>query len=1214
MARLGFDIDTGSLVQALEAMDKVPLSAGKMEQAVTSAATATSGALSRTATTVQSVVDAVVASNARLGTSLRQIETFSQRLDSVFGTGRTPFAQAAESASVFGAELDRLRAKFNPVFAAGQQYKMVVAEIRQAQLMGALSSAEATAAIERERTATQRLVEARRTAAAVSGAGGGGGAGMGGAGNANARFLGTNIMYQLQDVAVTSAMGMNAGMIGLMQGSQIGAAGVAAGGGMALLSGLKSGLLALVSPTNVVAIGLTTLAALTIQWATRGRDGVKTLDEAMKDHGKTLALLRDYYGEVAKAQGLVTSGGVAFVRSSVRSDQSVLAAQMRTMGASAIGSLHGEGWLATMSRMGRGAPDFSQLGVTQGGGLSLGRDQLPFQSAIESFLASVRQGSPDMEKFSADIDSVVSRLAPSSGDPMGLKRAGDSLLTIGGQLITTGGKFSAFSEPIAKFFLQLQEGDPDIRALTSSIEKIGEKGGPALRKTADEAILLMKDLVGVADAAREAQRSFDQARDTRARDMREASAGRADANRYVGARSLEERRARASLDAEIQSQNARTDAERLAAARASAGAQYAGSDRRRLQEELAVRREQARIEKEIADRRRDQQFTSSEAIRGAEEQLTMVGKTSGEVARLQAMYQGLAEARQYEHQTGRKMSDEQLADIKKQADALGDLADKLAKVRLADSLAFERRQLGRTDMDAQVASQLRSAGLDDNDLDSQAAKEIRINEILKQRVAVWKDLRQTGQDAIDKLFEGSLDGIDGITSALEEVATDIVKQMTQLAAANPLKNALFGTSLPTMDSVGGIGGFFRTMFGQTANPAAGAASVGAMTVTAGSVIVTGGAGVGAGGALDAINRVMGLGGSGNSGVTGSMTAYAAAIRQVESAGSGGYSALGPVLPNGNQALGAYQIMRSNLPSWSQAALGRSVSQSEFMSSPSIQDAIFQHRFGGYLDKYGNPQDAASVWFTGRPQSSGAGATDILGTTGSGYVSKFNAALTQATGRVGSLAGASGDAAGGLGQLGSGLTKFGQNLSQFPSAPSGGGGGIGGWLSSLFGGGGLSSAFSGSSAYSWLSANPGGYIGLYADGGYTGPGGKYQVAGLAHKGEFWFSQEATQNLGVDYLQALHSAAKSGRGMASGGHAGGTSLPRSGGANAPLVAVYDMREAGSPPVEQREKIGPDGQRQLEIYIRRTTQDEVSRPSAQTNRNLRGTYGLSNQVTRR
>lgn len=60
-------------------------------------------------------------------------------------------------------------------------------------------------------------------------------------------------------------------------------------------------------------------------------------------------------------------------------------------------------------------------------------------------------------------------------------------------------------------------------------------------------------------------------------------------------------------------------------------------------------------------------------------------------------------------------------------------------------------------------------------------------------------------------------------------------------------------------------------------------------------------------------------------------------------------------------------------------------------------------------------------------------------------------------------------------------------------------------------------------------------GFFAEGGYTGNGGKYEPAGVVHRGEYVLSKEATQRIGVSNLEALHSAAK--RGYASGGYVGG-----------------------------------------------------------------------------
>lgn len=56
---------------------------------------------------------------------------------------------------------------------------------------------------------------------------------------------------------------------------------------------------------------------------------------------------------------------------------------------------------------------------------------------------------------------------------------------------------------------------------------------------------------------------------------------------------------------------------------------------------------------------------------------------------------------------------------------------------------------------------------------------------------------------------------------------------------------------------------------------------------------------------------------------------------------------------------------------------------------------------------------------------------------------------------------------------------------------------------------------------------------FSDGGYTGDGGKYDAAGVVHKGEFVMTKEATSRIGVNNLYRMM------RGYANGGVVGGTS---------------------------------------------------------------------------
>ena len=127
------------------------------------------------------------------------------------------------------------------------------------------------------------------------------------------------------------------------------------------------------------------------------------------------------------------------------------------------------------------------------------------------------------------------------------------------------------------------------------------------------------------------------------------------------------------------------------------------------------------------------------------------------------------------------------------------------------------------------------------------------------------------------------------------------------------------------------------------------------------------------------------------------------------------------------------------------------------------------------------------------------------------------------------------------------------------------GGRGGFLSGLlglFGGGGASS-------YAGLSG------GLFSEGGFTGPGGKYQPAGIVHKGEVvWSQADVARAGGVGAVEALR------KGYANGG-AVGVSVPSvpslkslGGGGQAPVSVSYapviDARGADAEAVARLEKV--------------------------------------------
>src|SRR5882672_6110057 len=116
-----------------------------------------------------------------------------------------------------------------------------------------------------------------------------------------------------------------------------------------------------------------------------------------------------------------------------------------------------------------------------------------------------------------------------------------------------------------------------------------------------------------------------------------------------------------------------------------------------------------------------------------------------------------------------------------------------------------------------------------------------------------------------------------------------------------------------------------------------------------------------------------------------MANYGGAISKAESGGK--YDVLGPTTRTGDRAYGKYQVMGANIPDWTKAATGTSLTPQEFLADPAAQDAVFKHRFGMYAQKYG-PENAAKAWFAGERGMNNPNARDQLGTSVASYADQF----------------------------------------------------------------------------------------------------------------------------------------------------------------------------------------------------------------------------------
>ena len=163
-------------------------------------------------------------------------------------------------------------------------------------------------------------------------------------------------------------------------------------------------------------------------------------------------------------------------------------------------------------------------------------------------------------------------------------------------------------------------------------------------------------------------------------------------------------------------------------------------------------------------------------------------------------------------------------------------------------------------------------------------------------------------------------------------------------------------------------------------------------------------------------------------------------------------------------------------------------------------------------------------------------------------------------------------------LGNALNKVGDRLLDVGlDALFGGGKGGLGFLGSLlgFGGGGAP------------------MTGLFAEGGYTGRGGKYQPAGVVHRGEYVFSKKAVDRMGAGNLDRLH------RGYADGGIVGGA-IPR---ISTPAIPLRQQAAATPPAMIKIDVTGARGNTEIQEMVRAGVQQGIGQYDKIAKRTLAG-----------
>ncbi|UXT99922.1 phage tail length tape measure family protein [Agrobacterium tumefaciens] len=220
--------------------------------------------------------------------------SMQDRINSMVGIGTSAAKEWNGVLADQQKELDRLRAKYSPLFATISNYKSAVAEIRQAHAAGAISANEMAAAIQRERQAalaSTAAIKGRNAAikATVTTS----------SGNS---FNTANIAAQLQDIGVTASMGMSPIQIALQQGTQLSAVlQQIKDSGQGVGQGLSAAFASVISPLSLVTIGVIAAGTAAFQYfSTVMSEGGKSA-ELLKEQAAIIAAVAEKWGDAVPA-------------------------------------------------------------------------------------------------------------------------------------------------------------------------------------------------------------------------------------------------------------------------------------------------------------------------------------------------------------------------------------------------------------------------------------------------------------------------------------------------------------------------------------------------------------------------------------------------------------------------------------------------------------------------------------------------------------------------------------------------------------------------------------------------------------------------------------------------------------------------------------------------------------------------------------------------
>lgn len=911
--------------------------------------------------------------------------------------------EAAAAMQSQAARAQALREQYNPLLAVGRQYREQMKELQELQAAGLISDREAVVIRDQlAQSAEAQNVALGRMNGTLARSG------------QQMRLTSNqalNLSRQLNDAATMAAMGASPSQIVASQAGQI--YGVLEEGPRGFKGSLEAiGATAMSAVRAIGPVGLG-IAGVTAGVFALGAAFKKTLPDAektLKEQARILSEIEERYegiSTVIKAAGQESTDVLGVGATANLEDQKkLLAEQIRLLkeNTDIFPEASGPG------PAGYGQAVRSQFQPIRDFLLEFKKDADGDILGLRKALGSAAEASDDPRFRKAAED--FKRLSDSAADAaLGVNKSEAAIDRMGAALQRTLRRSSDFSDA----FRSLQEAGP---AAATAVQQIEADYQAAMQSAVS---------VSQINAATEA---YSRAMEELSRDAKQAAAdaqaafadldlsplqrelnainreydARIEASRRLKGETEELAALETSRNAEIATvtkQAAMEEEARAASVRLSLEAVTAHTDAQRIEIEAqrayneaiaanlgpleATRREQeARTQAtaefaEAALRARDARMEGYQAqVDQAQFELSLIGQTAGEVARLTTEYQLLQAAKDATRESGGVTEAETQA-IRDQAAAVGQLTEALAAKNLAADIAFERSQIGLSDQEASIRDRLRSAGIDVASANGQAlAGQIRYNDALQESVDLAKDFTSTLFDGL-KNGESALDSLIGALAGLNAKLAD--KGLKMLFG-----NLFGGGSASAPKTSSGLGGLisqaqqFFSRQPQTPQFAQPSPMGQIERFKLPDISRT-------------ANRFDGAIDDLTSNVSSSARAWRDAIAVIESRGSGDYGAIGPTHRTMGRALGRYQVMEANIPEWSEKALGRIIGAAEFLSNPRLQDAIFDNQFGGYVKRYGL-ENAAQAWFGGPGSIGKLGRKDVLGTSVGDYGNRFMSELSK----------------------------------------------------------------------------------------------------------------------------------------------------------------------------------------------------------------------------